>query len=662
MGIIPITTGTLGGAAFPQKKAGFLAVGERMLKVEIGQRRADEMQSPGFMRTLKKLMRPEDEAYFVNKAEKGIKKDVKWRKEYEGRMTVMKKCAALFGDEHPKLPFLIKNIQNLDAITAARKYPMVQARIAEMKQTTDEKKLLEQSESLGRLLNLILVVSENEEDGLILERITDCEPTIEGFKEAIKAEREASKRELKTLEERRKTSAVSTKAIVQQAGLFEAIRQGKAWAKKQGWLDSQGGSANKVYRLYRENEPIIAAYYKVGRHGEEATGKMEKLIWDISQILGLEEFFVATGVTNILKARGGIQPAQEGTILLTSSKKLQRQEVLNGILVSIVFGMFDAHSSNIFITKENKIKFFDNSRSMTHSNDYINRSFGIAPAYRCALLDLPQAKEDLQPQEIAALKEKLKDIEGKLPQLKRFLAANKTALQKLPPGWLDADRAFTAMEERLKGIRKEVETRPVMKAEDLANPEYRFAFASSYLNARLNKESLRIKSPHNLVGGLYLDSIWKTLTSKGYDLSLLKSWSDTLSFDALARKIEADFAQLKTGSADNKAFMETRAKQAALDLKDIPRKDCVTSVHQMNLEALQAEPGLRMAKMTRNEALRTYEKEKLSFMIFTEEGKPYLIHKAPPVVEEIDLSSVSGKVKIGAREVPIEGLVLQLKE
>lgn len=770
------STGPYEGTAMtPPRNEGFLAVGERILKVEIGKERAAEM---GLVHTLKNLihLNPDDDNYYLSKAERGFTKESKWRKEYDERLPVLVQCAKLFGQEHPKLLFFEKHLSKdqLAKIASVQKYPVVAALIARVSQSSDETSLLEQVENLLHFADLIPQLSE--EDKLVLQRLNDLpgNPTLAGLKKAIAGERthlkvldeygkvlghghpklpfiekhlpkdylpkiaavqkypvvaaliarvsqnndekslreqlenlalladqipllsdedkillqrlndlpkpaklkEAlegikaeGKAELKALEARRKTAAVSTKAIELQAGLFAAIREGKRWAKKQATLAPQGDSHNLVHKLYRENEPGIAAFYKVGHGGEEAAGKMEKLMWDIAVILGFEESFVATGEADITlgkdKSHGGIQPAQPAKNLADSrGKALPRAEILQGILISILLGMYDAHDRNIFITPENKIKFFDNTRSLPRSNGYIYFDNVIVPAFRCALLDLPEAKQPLLPDEIAALKEQLALIQQKMLQLKSFLTSPQTQAmgQKLPPGWLDVDASLHAMEERIQGLNAALNTGAIHVAEDLArhfDPEYRFAFASTYLFARHYNLPDHAAIPHNVSGFKPLSEIWPELTKEGYDLTLLRSWSDTMTLDALAKKIETNFTSLRRPgqAAANNALIANCSQKAALDLKDHPRADCVTFVHQWNITALQKEPHVKIGKMGEAEAHALFEHEHLSSLVFSPDGiHSYLIHGQPPVVEPIDLTVAPDKIKIGARLVPINSL------
>lgn len=378
----------------------------------------------------------------------------------------------------------------------------------------------------------------------------------------------------------KRTEAISKRAIELQAFLFQAERQGKQWADKQPSLAPREGANNKVYELYSQNEPAIAAFFKGGND----TAKMEKLIWDMAVVLGLEDFFAATKETAVGEMRGGIQAALQGQTLEECRKTvdLDRLEIANGILISLIFGMFDAHEGNIMITGENKIKFFDNTRSMPHSNGYILHGDFILPAYRCALPDLPGAKEDLTPDELESLREGFASIQEKMTHLHDFLHSpqTKAVLQKLPPGWLNIDAAWQAMQERMNRLERAFQEGAIRKGEDLVaqlNPDYKFAFASTFLFNRICDPALCERDlAHGLVGYQPLNEIWEIFKEKGYDLRAVKSWCDDpdLSIDDIAAKI-ADCNLTRVDPEKTEKILEEVSKRAALDLKDVPREECV---------------------------------------------------------------------------------------
>lgn len=84
------------------------------------------------------------------------------------------------------------------------------------------------------------------------------------------------------LSEKRGADPVSKAAISAEAQLFKAEREAKAEALTLSKLSRRGDSANTVIHLKN-------AFYKEGDGGEKATGTMEKLIWDIAVLMGIDK-------------------------------------------------------------------------------------------------------------------------------------------------------------------------------------------------------------------------------------------------------------------------------------------------------------------------------------------------------------------------------------
>ncbi len=432
---------------------------------------------------------------------------------------------------------------------------------------------------------------------------------------------------LKELAEMRKRSPISKNAIVMQAGLYQSIREGKVWAQNQKSLKTMGGSVNKVFRLYAPNGNRETAYFKVGQSFEENQGKMEKLIWDAAIILGLEEQFVPTALTEVrsfcelskgkqsaslwendgdnLKPAfhqdlkeglvGGIQMAQKGTLLANADESsIGRKEVMQGILTSVLFGMFDAHKNNIFVTKEGKIKFFDNSRSLPHSNCFITDDNGIVPTYRSALLDLPQASEALTDEELSLLKTQISDLKKRAAHLESFMISpqTKAMINQLPPGWLDKEAAMNALTLRLNSIENALAGGKISTPLDIALsafPDYKLAFALNYVYFDLDNS---LHSPHNDVGYNTMNTVVDSLQAQGIDIAQVQKWCEDLPFPELLEKLEtADFTLITAPEEDIKqSYTDLKkyiVRRAPYDLKDISPARCRKALEDYNTKVLK---------------------------------------------------------------------------
>lgn len=463
---------------------------------------------------------------------------------------------------------------------------------------------------------------------------------------------EEFKKESAKLRERRKKDAVTTSSIQQQAKLHQAIRASKVWTSRQPKLKKIGTSSNRVYRLNSINTNTPTAFFKVGRKNEMAAGTMEKLMWDIAVVMGSEDKFVPTGETRVrtrkeltggieptkpegirpltkqwdekgeLKEltgampgqKGGIQVAQKGNTfekliddgISISKISVPRDEIIEGILTSLVFGMFDAHTGNIFLTDEGKIKFFDNTRALPNSNGFIDRGFRLTSAYRCSLLDLDCAKTPLTPHEIDKLKVKITDYQQKMNQLKKYLGSKEiqSRLKTLPPGWMDLTASLAAMEKRISLMETALNTDQVKTLENLvtqSNPSYKFAYALTHLELILEagQSNVSLAEIHTAVGYYPIYDTIHDANKLGIQLKRVEKWckDPAVSTDELSKRLVKHYDEMKTNpltktkkfnnrKRNNIAILKKITASAAPDYKDLTRKEALKCTDKRNVKTL----------------------------------------------------------------------------
>lgn len=437
----------------------------------------------------------------------------------------------------------------------------------------------------------------------------------------------------KHLVKMRSNAPITTSAIQQHAHLHQAIREAKSWASQQPTLHRYPGSnVNDVFCLssMANHEPV--AFFKVGRNEEKAAGCMEKLVWNIAVLLDLDEQFVPTAETEIgdrsllaegtQKAmqwnedgdlekfetaksprRGGIQIAQKGT-LLHDKPLVPRSEIIKGVFTSLVFGMFDAHLSNMMLTAEGKLKFFDNTKSLPNANGFIDTGKGVHFAYRCGLLDFEEARKPLSSQEMGELKISVAKCKQKMGDLKKYLASKdgQTLLNKLPPGWMEVDSSFAAMEERIdqmeKALYNDIKTLEALVMQSI--PSYRFACALTYLKflSKSKKEKTSSNYLHLNVGYHDVNETMKDMLSKGIDLGAVKLWCDNqnLSKAKLLENINIHYKDILSRSKDwyrhdlndkNTQVAKQTCCGLTTDFKDIPRELATHYVEAKNLATFE---------------------------------------------------------------------------
>lgn len=429
------------------------------------------------------------------------------------------------------------------------------------------------------------------------------------------------------LTRKRASSPVTTASIRLESKLFDAIRIGKSWATHQADLTKEGKSYNQVFKLKNPNDAnVTEAYYKEAKKGGEAGGAMEKLMWDIAVLFGLEDQFTPTTVTSLRtekelvsgtgqendvileggelkkvdhlgKARkGGIQAAQAGKTLeeITNEGKelsIPRNEVIQGILTICEFGMFDAHQENLIIDENGKIRFFDNTRSMPHSNGCILWRNTVQPTLRCGLLRLQECYNRFSDNERDKIFKQISTQLSKMDQLQAFLnnPDTKKMIQKMPKDWVNPTDVFDAMKERLTLMKQAIRNPKVTNLAELtlaSQPDMKFIAVLQYMrdpsitsyigyNDFYTDDDLLLKQKTYLQVSGYdnYPACLERCVNKNVDPSLIKSWCDdpNLSLLDVTRKIYDCQERIPTSIANQnaKALYVTMKAKSKVDKKDI---------------------------------------------------------------------------------------------
>lgn len=582
----------------------------------------------------------------------------------------------------------------------ANKSPLLQSAVAALRENLDlwedlslqkspenfyelKRELAEQMKNLVTLSNHLEGISSSQKSAKVL-------PTEAGTLD-----------ERLLLKDKRQKSPVTKDAIQLQASLHQAMREGKSWAMQQPGLKKLGTSTNDVFSLESNLIQQPAAYFKVGGDSEVAAGTMEKLMWNIAVVMGKENQFVPTGETEVRDKnqqtggsyrakqwnkegdlsdlqsaaeprKGGIQVAQNGMTLddvNKAGKTVSRDEVIDATLTSLVFGMFDAHGGNIFVTDEGKIKYFDNTRSMPNSNEFINRGHGIVSSYRCALLDLNVAKKALTLQEIGELKSKVKEYQQNAEKLKKYMSSKEVQgqLNKLPPGWMNLPSSLAAMDQRLSLMEAALNTGQVKTLEDLAiqsNPSYKFAYALAQIEALYQTKGMDIsgQNVHRAVGYNTVEDSLQHASKLGIDLELVQKWckdanlstadiTNQLGYQYAVRSaIPLTNAKSQENYLKNERVFQKIASNAEQDYKDYSRKESMYYMDSYNLRnlCLMGAGVLPEATVQTVESAIFYAKYKnCNIVIFGKSGDFKVLQETPIgfQVKSIDSSFKEGMIR-----------------
>lgn len=276
---------------------------------------------------------------------------------------------------------------------------------------------------------------------------------------------------------------ISKSSLLKTASLFGAIcatRAKKLCIQKPLDLTNPSkASLNPVYPIRDISGRIDFCHFKTqfienGRKTVLHGADMEKLIWDLSNILEIDDYFAPTAITNfeiqhddsMRTLRGGVQLSHLGkgmdVYLRSENDKLQTQfstieSVLQPMLISIIFGMWDAHEKNIIINDEFSLKFFDDIRNLPNSNKLLTFGQDLISPYRCALLGFKGCYEEIKSDHANAIQMFLDKVNTKLTQIEKYLFSRQKKLESLPSGWFVkpiVPSIMALLKERVKAVQK----------------------------------------------------------------------------------------------------------------------------------------------------------------------------------------------------------------
>lgn len=224
------------------------------------------------------------------------------------------------------------------------------------------------------------------------------------------------------------------------------------------------------------------------KHIRLGTSHLEALIYQISIILGWESYFAPTTFVKITcKNESFLGSVQKripyGTLddiigVPYLSERINELEFAKAFAISIFLGFNDAHGDNIFLSRTHTgFIFFDNARSLPHSNGIILKKDEIYLSFRCHLLLIPLALIKLSSETIDVLDKMCNQILKNLENIKNEIKSAKKNFT-FPPDWLNEDQIIIAMKERADSFKKALEKSET--AYDLIfNTDPTFLFMSS---------------------------------------------------------------------------------------------------------------------------------------------------------------------------------------
>lgn len=512
---------------------------------------------------------------------------------------------------------------------------------------------------------------------------------------------------------RREKSPITTRAIQMHAKLHKAIRRATLWAMEQAVIfPIEQRNTNNVFRFLSPDYTKTAAFLKTGIMDDAAVGTMELLMWNIAVFMGEEEHFVPTGKTEIRCAgkimkwnasgeleaietvRGSIQVAQQGQTLydyvfapviwgLRKEKVIPpREEIIKGVFTSLWVETMDGHLDNFFVTHLGKIIFFDNSKNFPNSDGFINCGCEdgvdiIKSAYCCALLDFSVSGELLKDNELDNLKKGVDNLSAKIDELIKYLYSSQVQnqLKQLPPGWMNLEGAIQALVKRVTLMKRALDQNKVKTLQDLvirSLPDYKLAYALTYLIEIIEKKSFYIKCLHTKVNHTEMVYAMGRVTAQGIDCVLVKQWCDdpNISFSELEEKIKGHYIKSANITAEerdrrdkgNASVFGYISERAAFDYKDMDSLTCEILVRENNEKLFYriCRRQVCYRDPISEEVLQALRNKTIAFVI-TENDRYEIkvVYSVRNVIvsQDIDIKSSHGMVRVSEKEIPIANFI-----
>lgn len=467
-------------------------------------------------------------------------------------------------------------------------------------------------------------------------------------------------------------SPISKEAITMQSELYERSRKAASVLADRSTSEFThlGDSVNLVYKI-KDSTTIsralsadgqVLAFFKESSSGEKTSEIMEELMWQISIIFGLESQFTSTKQASIRtkeplnayaesavrynskgelvrkynlskEKQGSIQVAQNGKTLkgLDASERYQipRAEIIKGMLTILIFGMSDAHTDNIIVDEGGHIHFFDNTRSLPHS-DMIWRNGKITPSFRSGLFITDMSYTNLTSDERENIRQQIQLLESKLKNLDKYFSKHTKTLKQLPAGWLNPEEALKELEKRILSMKLAIDNPNITNLQDFVFatlPDTKF-FATLLMTmmhkSYPDKDILELeKTAMVSIGFLDLEKLLKELTDSGIDPQIVYEMcqNPNLNLHDIYKKVlnisvVTSSEEINQIVDSSKSLLNQFLLRAKADFKDVKREDISENAYQLILQKFIATGFSHFNSVETYEELKTlHEKMPANFFI-----------------------------------------------
>lgn len=204
-------------------------------------------------------------------------------------------------------------------------------------------------------------------------------------------------------------------------------------------------------------EPTQLIYLKANQEAPMWRGALEVLVWNCAQVLDMDDYFVPTALFDDM---GCIQPHVEGKTLEHYLTKnyigLSKEQMITGVMLSLVLGFSDANTQNILIDKKNQLHFIDNSRCFPHSNGLIRFGNDLITSFRCGLSAYSDFFTPLSYSDRQVMVRFMGRANEKLPEIIKAIKNTEAHIPR--KDWFHVDKILDALNIRVERMSKAVQT------------------------------------------------------------------------------------------------------------------------------------------------------------------------------------------------------------
>lgn len=402
--------------------------------------------------------------------------------------------------------------------------------------------------------------------------------------------------------------------IFEQAKLFRVERQALGLARY-GNIGRISNGVNSVREICNGQKPH--AYFKRGDGDEIATSRLEKLVWDLAALFGMQDLFVPTKLCRLRLAeqsRGGsecavlwrpnqtqrwtneacpptvgsLQPSIEGMDLFDArgyGHEESLEHLADATVGILLMGGWDAHVGNIMVQPDGSYRLFDNSRSLPPNNDYHLYGDDLRVPYRSGFCSAEVYYQDFPGELRDRLAKRIETLQERVADVRNYFASTQVQrmLDVLPPGWWTKG-CEEAMYERVQRLAEAIGDPRVKNLRDLSMavfPQLRLAALVSLAPYLLHDKDVdRVQRNFMSQAAIWsLKSDLRSCANAGISVRSLKDLAESdLSFDELlakaAKRIRHSDVDRGIAYRESQDLYDEMLSLAEVQLKDLARQHC----------------------------------------------------------------------------------------